>query len=323
MHNILNNVHAFVADLQGIPIPLSPEPLSNERFGARMHHLREELKEAGNAHARIRMVDGSTMPGELSDDEVVEETADAFMDIIYVAMGALIEMGVNPVALFTVVNRANLAKKRGNKPGRTDAYDVVKPIGWQPPDVKSVVACHGFYTLDEQLLVSRAQVKLEAAAGDWLRQNLQTELPMPRFEWKGNNQSVVEVSEKAPTPAKKAVAATSSEHTMRLSVEFDDATEARLNDLRSLAESDMTRLELEARALATKKDQDYGKGGITRDSYFPFGIVSYAQLMHMKTLRICSLVQPGAGTPNFESLEDSIKDLYNYTRFTMKYLETK
>jgi hypothetical protein len=71
--------------------------------------------------------------------------------------------------------------------------------------------------------------------------------------------------------------------------------------------------------LVTKKDEDYNTG-IRRDDYFPLGLQSYAQMVHVKALRLVVL----ALTPrplNFESARDTCLDLINYASFCADWLD--
>lgn len=68
--------------------------------------------------------------------------------------------------------------------------------------------------------------------------------------------------------------------------------------------------------LAAEKSKDYN-GDRSRDEYFPFGALSYAQMLHVKTLRVVSIArkQAAGGKPTFEGLADSMLDLMNYAAF--------
>lgn len=80
----------------------------------------------------------------------------------------------------------------------------------------------------------------------------------------------------------------------------------------------------EAVLLCTKKSADYNQGmghedihNVDRTSYFPFGAVSYAQMLHTKTQRFNSIVKKvlSGGEPNFEGLRDTALDIINYAGF--------
>jgi len=70
--------------------------------------------------------------------------------------------------------------------------------------------------------------------------------------------------------------------------------------------------------LVDRKGEDYNNV-VTLEEYFPFKDQSYIQMLHMKVLRMRSVV--GKSTPaNFDSLIDSAYDLINYTVFYLDYL---
>ena len=80
----------------------------------------------------------------------------------------------------------------------------------------------------------------------------------------------------------------------------------------------------EAVLLCAKKSADYNQGmghedihTVDRSSYFPFGAVSYAQMLHTKSQRFNSLVakQLNGEQPNFEGLRDTALDIINYAGF--------
>lgn len=200
------------------PVPSRPTILNKDRLKWAMAALQEELQEFKDA----------------CDQGDVVEAADALIDMAYFALGRLSEMGVPANAVFESVQRANMAKQRGQlskRPG-SKGHDAIKPEGWQPPD-------HS-WLLNFQLSDLR-----DAAAY------------------------------KALSPVLKKVA------------------------------------ELRAR-----KSQDYNSGPQLRD-YFPFGHVSYAQMLHVKNLRIQSLLarMEAGHEPNFEGILDSVEDLINYSTF--------
>lgn len=74
--------------------------------------------------------------------------------------------------------------------------------------------------------------------------------------------------------------------------------------------------------VVAKKDEDYNST-VKLAEYFPFGDISYVQMMHVKLLRIRNLIEPGAAPPNFEGLKDSVHDLINYAVFYLEHLAKK
>jgi hypothetical protein len=73
-------------------------------------------------------------------------------------------------------------------------------------------------------------------------------------------------------------------------------------------------------ALVARKGEDYNANAIQLHEYFPFKDKSYQQMLHMKVLRMRSLLDKGS-EPNFDSLLDSVYDLVNYAVFYLDYLQ--
>jgi len=75
--------------------------------------------------------------------------------------------------------------------------------------------------------------------------------------------------------------------------------------------------------LMETKHEDYGsneKGSIPLSVYFPFGHRSYVQMLYVKTMRLVALVDSGK-EPNHEKIEDTVRDLVNYSVFYLDYLD--
>lgn len=82
----------------------------------------------------------------------------------------------------------------------------------------------------------------------------------------------------------------------------------------------ITEIDVINRALETlkAKGNDYN-AMIAREDYFPHGLISYHQMLHIKVLRIQSLIQSDV-KPNFEGIEDSLEDLLNYTIMALMFV---
>jgi hypothetical protein len=72
--------------------------------------------------------------------------------------------------------------------------------------------------------------------------------------------------------------------------------------------------------LQNRKARDYqnDKSTVRQADYYPRGLESIYDMLNTKMLRIRSLMDAG-GEPNFESLEDTAKDLINYASFFVSY----
>lgn len=76
--------------------------------------------------------------------------------------------------------------------------------------------------------------------------------------------------------------------------------------------------------LQMRKANDYQNPNSTvrQADYYPNGVQSIHDVMHGKMLRMKSVMEAMRGKdydPNFESLEDSAKDLINYASFFVAY----
>lgn len=74
---------------------------------------------------------------DASDDEVPEAlaaVADAIADAIYVELGTAVQLGIPIAEVWRRVHASNMAKFRDGVILRDDGK-VLKPQGWQPPDV--------------------------------------------------------------------------------------------------------------------------------------------------------------------------------------------
>ena len=76
--------------------------------------------------------------------------------------------------------------------------------------------------------------------------------------------------------------------------------------------------------LQIRKGRDYQnpKSRITQSMHYPRGCATILDMVHQKITRIYSVMEAAevGGDPNFESLEDSAKDMINYSSFVVAYL---
>jgi hypothetical protein len=89
------------------------------------------------------------------------------------------------------------------------------------------------------------------------------------------------------------------------------------------------RVLMECITLQGKKSRDYQNPNstIVQADYYPHGVDTIFDIMHAKMLRIKSVLEAmkydPTYAPNFESIEDSGKDLINYTSFFCSYIRGK
>lgn len=99
----------------GHPVSDKPIMISPERAKKRYDWMLEEIN-------------------EFIDSKDIVEQADAMIDLIYFALGTLVEMGVPPQKLFEIVHNANMSKlwqdgtAHYNETGKT-----IKPPTWKDP----------------------------------------------------------------------------------------------------------------------------------------------------------------------------------------------
>lgn len=71
-----------------------------------------------------------------TDVERLVGQGDALTDALYFVMGSFVELGLDPVPLFEIVQRANMAKlgPDGKPILRESDNKIMKPEGWIPPE---------------------------------------------------------------------------------------------------------------------------------------------------------------------------------------------
>jgi hypothetical protein len=85
----------------------------------------------------------------------------------------------------------------------------------------------------------------------------------------------------------------------------------------------------ECAEVQVKKSNDYQNeySRIKQADYYPRGVATIVDLIYAKVLRMQSVIEAGEHDPeyepNFESLEDSAKDLINYASFVVSYSRGK
>lgn len=104
-----------------------PRQLPDDLLNFRIQFLEEELTEY--RHAAI------------IDD--LEGQLDALVDLVYVAIGTAYLQGFNFQEAWKRVHEANMRKVRATSASeskRNSSFDVVKPVGWEAPDLSDLVA---------------------------------------------------------------------------------------------------------------------------------------------------------------------------------------
>lgn len=101
-----------------------PGMIPPDQFMFRYGFLQEELAELLKAYR----------------DEDLIKIADALADLVYVALGTAHFFGIPFDRVWSEVHRANMEKIRSRgrhdpRSKRGSEFDVVKPEGWDPPDI--------------------------------------------------------------------------------------------------------------------------------------------------------------------------------------------
>ena len=117
MNKEWKKVRLFHKELQQ-PISDKPTFLSCDRIKVRALWMTEEIN-------------------ELIDAQDIVDQADAIIDLIYYALGTLVEIGIKPDKIFEIVHQANMLKKTSSgKILKNDNGKVLKPEKWLSPREK-------------------------------------------------------------------------------------------------------------------------------------------------------------------------------------------
>jgi predicted HAD superfamily Cof-like phosphohydrolase len=120
--DLVNDVREFNNKF-GVPMHDGPHLLPEPDWQYRVKFLQEEMTEMIEA---ARRGDGL-------------EVADGLVDLIYVAIGTALIMGIPIQAVWDEVHSANMRKERSpasaHMSKRGHHWDVTKPLGWVGPDL--------------------------------------------------------------------------------------------------------------------------------------------------------------------------------------------
>ena len=108
-----------------------PRELTDEEYDFRVDLMQEELDEY------VEATQSNDLPS----------MADGLIDLVYVAMGTAHLHQFDWDQLWTTVQRANMTKMRAiskDQSKRGSTFDVVKPEGWTPPDIRGVLRRQGW-----------------------------------------------------------------------------------------------------------------------------------------------------------------------------------
>ena len=123
MKRLLEQVREF-HEAFGVPILSAPAFPSDARRELRTRILEEEWIEFLEAEATSNF----------------EDVADALGDMAYIIAGTALEYGIPLDRVLDAIHRANMAKLGPDgKPIKREDGKVIKPQGWQPPDIAAAL----------------------------------------------------------------------------------------------------------------------------------------------------------------------------------------
>lgn len=161
----------------GLLVGELPRFLSERKAKERADFLQEELDELRKGIA----------------EHNIAEIADALIDIVYVAKGTAVAMGLPWRQLWADVHRANLAKVPGMTK-RGDLMDVCKPEGWVGPKTLELLTYHGLDCLepyciegaDDEIYKAAAALSVDVDLSDPNRGGSTEQEPSEFTDWPGS-----------------------------------------------------------------------------------------------------------------------------------------
>lgn len=216
---------------------------------------------------------------------------DALIDMAYFLLGRVYECGFTEAEwdkCFAAVHECNMTKRKGNK-GRGSDDDAVKDADWVGPEARIMEILNKSV---ESVVYGN---KEEKEVYDYVSAELE---PSP-------------VALEAVEHRKPSVYLEGDGYQRILSID----------ELNLFAK--MSPVFKEVTKIAIKKSQDYNNGNgqpTSRANYFPFGLLSYAQMLHTKSQRLNSLAQQDKA-PNNESVRDTLLDMINYATFAVEAID--
>lgn len=122
MSNMYQDVKEFQTAV-GQYVGTEPRFANKSERVLRIELLMEEVKEY--------------LEGEENGD--LENVAKELADIIYIVCGTAVSYGIPLDKVFDEVHRSNMAKLVDGKVKRREDGKILKPDGWTPPDIRSIL----------------------------------------------------------------------------------------------------------------------------------------------------------------------------------------
>jgi predicted HAD superfamily Cof-like phosphohydrolase len=146
-------VKIFTEQSLGVPLPTQPRKMTRDEVLFLVKMNCEELQELlatitfegeDTRELLATIVHRSNRPNVkpmTTDDEIISEQVDAFVDIDYYNCNAAAKAGFNVDDIFNVVHEANMSKKfEDGTFHRNEIGKVIKPPGWVEPELLPIIA---------------------------------------------------------------------------------------------------------------------------------------------------------------------------------------
>lgn len=131
----------------GLLVGDAPRHLTRRKLAERANFMLEELNEFVKASGLLAGQDpyneATYFPGVDNEDQDLAAQADALADLVYVALGTAIQLGLPWTKIWDDVHAANMRKERGVT-ARGHAVDVRKPPGWVGPRGAKILVEAGY-----------------------------------------------------------------------------------------------------------------------------------------------------------------------------------
>lgn len=154
------NMYGDVARFQskfGQLVAHQPRHLTLRKLQERIMFMQEELNEF--AFASTMSIHGVS---ETLKEQDLALQADALVDLVYVALGTAVMMGLPWTHLWDDVHRANMAKVPGTT-HRGNLVDVCKPEGWEGPKTLHILVAAGYNRdLNKEELYADDEIYMQA-----------------------------------------------------------------------------------------------------------------------------------------------------------------
>ena len=260
---------------------------------------------------------------------------DALVDMTYFILGRVYECGFTETQwnrTFEIVHERNMSKAKGNK-GRGSDLDAVKDENWTGPEglIEAMLKETGYY----------GNLKTQDDSADFKPKHQLTEEEIETIV--NGTKEEKEVNDAVNTESKSLFShlinppvdsefepiscepcAINAVQKRGPSVYLEESGQQRILSIDELnIFARMSPVFKEVTEIAIKKSQDYNNGNgqpTSRAAYFPFGLLSYAQMLHTKSQRLNSLAQQDKA-PNNESVRDTLLDMINYAAFAVEAID--